>query len=124
MVEAKDKNFVFSPLSIQLALSLLTNGSSGTTKTELLSFLRAESLDDLNSSFVQLLDTLCQTTKGDSVVSVVGGVWIDQSLLLKPSFVANAMKIYKAKIETVDFQNEVSHLPLSSLVLLTMHFDE
>lgn len=118
MVKAKDKNFVFFPLSIQLALSLLTNGSSGSTKTELLSFLRAENLDDLNSCYVQLLDILCQTTKGDSVVSVVGGVWIDQSLLLKPSFITNATEIYKAKIETVDFQNKVSHLPLFSLVLL------
>lgn len=54
MVEAKNKNFVYSPFSIQLALGLLTNGAAGSTKTELLAFLGSENLDDLNSCHKQL----------------------------------------------------------------------
>ncbi|KAL5700677.1 hypothetical protein ACHQM5_026096 [Ranunculus cassubicifolius] len=104
--EAKDKNFVFSPYSIQLGLSLLTNGSTGSTKTELLNFLEAENLDNLNSKSEQVLQSLCKTKKGDSVLSLVGGVWIDQSLTIKPSFQDNAAKVYKAKAETVDFKDE------------------
>ncbi|KAL5725476.1 hypothetical protein ACHQM5_008617 [Ranunculus cassubicifolius] len=105
--EAKDKNFVFSPYSIQLALSMLTNGSAASTKTELLNFLEAENLEDLNSKSEQVLDTLCKIVGGDPVLSVIGGVWIDQSLTLKPLFQANAAKVYKARAETVDFKDEV-----------------
>ncbi|KAL5725422.1 hypothetical protein ACHQM5_008569 [Ranunculus cassubicifolius] len=107
MNEVKDKNFVFSPFSIQLALSLLTNGSTGSTKTELLTFLEAQSLDDLNSKSEQALRKLCKNKKGDPILSVIGGVWIDRSLTIKPSFKDNAERVYKAKAETVDFQDMV-----------------
>ncbi|KAL5725536.1 hypothetical protein ACHQM5_008672 [Ranunculus cassubicifolius] len=104
--EAKDKIFVSSPYSIQLALSLSTNGSTGSTKTELLNFLEADNLDDLNSKSEQVLDTFYESEEGDPVLSVIGGVWIDQSLTIKPFFKANAAKVYKAKAETVDFKDE------------------
>ncbi|KAL5705109.1 NADH:ubiquinone reductase (H(+)-translocating) [Ranunculus cassubicifolius] len=104
--QAKDQNFVFSPYSIQLALSLLTNGSTGSTKAELLTFLEEENLDDLNTKNGRLLDLLCKIAEGDPILSVVGGIWIDQSLTLKPTFKRNAEKFYKAKVDTVDFQDK------------------
>ncbi|KAL5718597.1 hypothetical protein ACHQM5_011482 [Ranunculus cassubicifolius] len=103
---AKDENFVFSPYSIQLGLSLLTNGSSGLTKTELLNFLEAENMDDLNSLSEKVLDTLCKSQNGDPVLSLLFGVWIDESLTIKTPFKDTVAKVYRAKAETIDFQDE------------------
>ncbi|KAH7846769.1 hypothetical protein Vadar_017930 [Vaccinium darrowii] len=47
--ESKDSNLVFSPLSIHVVLALIAAGSKGPTQTQLLSFLNANSTDDLNS---------------------------------------------------------------------------
>ncbi|KAF6158850.1 hypothetical protein GIB67_012493 [Kingdonia uniflora] len=49
MGEAEDKNFVYSPVSIQLALSLVASGSTGKTLEQMLGFLNSKSLDDLNA---------------------------------------------------------------------------
>ncbi|KAF9596851.1 hypothetical protein IFM89_013899 [Coptis chinensis] len=103
---AKDKNFVFSPCSIQLALSFLTNGSSGSTLKELLTFLEAQNLDDLNSVAWKFIETLTGSTDGGPILSFVGGVWVDQSRTLKPTFITLAERIYKAKAESVDFRNK------------------
>ncbi|KAF9598288.1 hypothetical protein IFM89_026555, partial [Coptis chinensis] len=103
---AKDKNFVFSPCSIQLALSFLTNGSSGSTLKELLTFLEAQNLDDLNSVAWKFIETLTGSTDGGPILSFVGGAWVDQSRTLKPTFITLAERIYKAKAESVDFRNK------------------
>ncbi|KAF5197677.1 hypothetical protein FRX31_012736 [Thalictrum thalictroides] len=74
VVEAKkDKNFVLSPICIQLGLSLLANGA-----------------------------------KDSILLSFLGGIWIDQSLSLNPKFLTDAQDIYKAKVDTVDFQYEAN----------------
>ncbi|KAF9608679.1 hypothetical protein IFM89_010463 [Coptis chinensis] len=99
--EAKDKNCVFSPCSIQLALSLLANGS---TLEELLTFLEAENLNQVNSVSAALIDSA--TPDRGPILSFVGGVWVDQSLTLNPTFKSVAENIYKSKAETVDFQDK------------------
>ncbi|KAF9613597.1 hypothetical protein IFM89_009267 [Coptis chinensis] len=104
--KAKDKNFVFSPCSIQLALSFLTNGSSGSTLKELLEFLDAKNLDDLNSVGMKYIEILTGSTDGGPILSFVGGAWVDQSWTLKPTFMTVAEEIYKGKAESVDFQNK------------------
>ncbi|KAF6147190.1 hypothetical protein GIB67_009582 [Kingdonia uniflora] len=105
---AENSNFVFSPLSIQLALSLLATGSMGKTLEQMLSFLNADSLDDLNSVSSGLIESLNTKTEGDTLLSCVGGVWIDQSLTIKPSFKEVANTIYRAETEVADFQNKAS----------------
>ncbi|KAF6136331.1 hypothetical protein GIB67_024471 [Kingdonia uniflora] len=103
---AENSNFVFSPLSIQLALRLLATGSMGKTLEQMLSFLNADSLDDLNSVSSGLIESLNTKTEGDTLLSCVGGVWIDQSLTIKPSFKEVANTIYRAETEVADFQNK------------------
>ncbi|KAF5180578.1 Serpin-z4 [Thalictrum thalictroides] len=105
--DAKDKNFVFSPYSIQLGLGLVANGATGSTRREFLTFLDAENLNDLNSRDKQLVDKFSQTSENGPIVSFVGGIWVDQSSTLKPTFKQTAETIYKAMAESVDFQDEM-----------------
>ncbi|XP_026459017.1 serpin-Z2A-like [Papaver somniferum] len=47
--ESENKNFVFSPFSIENALGLLASGASGETLKQILGFLNTESLDHLST---------------------------------------------------------------------------
>lgn len=49
--EGKDKNIVCSPVSIQLVPSMIAARTKGSTQDQLLSFLRAESIDHLKEKF-------------------------------------------------------------------------
>nr|XP_017229581.1 PREDICTED: serpin-ZX-like isoform X1 [Daucus carota subsp. sativus] len=111
----QDSNLVFSPISIQVVLSLLAAGSSGETRDQLLSFLKAESVDELNSVYALLVDVVFAdgSSSGGPRVSVANAVWLDESLSFKPSFQHVAETMYKAASHRVDFQNkaeEVKHL--------------
>ncbi|KAM1075349.1 hypothetical protein ACFX1X_020487 [Malus domestica] len=55
MTEGKGKNIVYSPPSIQVVLFLITVGSKGLTKDQLLSFLKSESSYQLNSLAAHLV---------------------------------------------------------------------
>ncbi|KAF6157443.1 hypothetical protein GIB67_004381 [Kingdonia uniflora] len=103
---SENSNFIFFPLSIQLALSLLATGSTGKTLERMLSFLNADSLEDLNFVSSRLIESLNTKSEGDTSLSCVGGVWIDQSLTIKPSFKEVANTIYHAEAKVVYFQNK------------------
>ncbi|KAL5721880.1 hypothetical protein ACHQM5_005466 [Ranunculus cassubicifolius] len=107
---AKEKNFVFSPCSIHLAMSLLANGSSGSTLKEFLDFCEAETLDDLNSVATELVTALMASTKKGPKLSFVSGLWVDQSLSLNPNFETVAESIYKGKAKAVDFKNNAQEV--------------
>ncbi|KAF9598293.1 hypothetical protein IFM89_026560 [Coptis chinensis] len=76
--------------------------------TELLTFLEAENLNDLNSVATELIDILTESTKDGPILSFVGGLWV--SCNLKPTFVAIGERIYKAKAESVDFRNKAKEV--------------
>ncbi|KAM7274109.1 hypothetical protein ACFE04_028773 [Oxalis oulophora] len=57
--EGKNKNIVFSPLSINVALSLMANGyKAGPTQNQILSFLGFKTMDDLNSASSKIVSVL------------------------------------------------------------------
>lgn len=109
----KGSNFVFSPLSIRAALSLAAAGSQGQTLHQFLSFLGSTSIDHLNAASDRLLASVRVTgaERDDGAgnktrLSFVNGVWVDQSLTLKPSFNEIANSIYQAAATSLDFQNK------------------
>ncbi|KAL6982836.1 hypothetical protein U1Q18_016229 [Sarracenia purpurea var. burkii] len=106
--EAKDSNLVFSPLSIHVVLSLVAAGSKGPTLDQLLSFLKSKSADDLNSLTSQFITLVLADggPRGGPRLSFANGVWIDQSLPLKPSFKHVVDTVYKSASNHVDFQTK------------------
>lgn len=103
-------NVVFSPLSLQLAIGLVAAGSEGETLKQLLSFLKAESTEELNSLALLLVKHLFSGgfPSGEPTLSLANGVWIDKSLSFKPYFSKVVYDVYKAASVVVDFQNKVS----------------
>jgi len=107
-----DKNVVISPLSIHVMLSLIAAGSNGSTRDQLLSFLNSKSIDLLNSFASQLI-TVVAAASGGPCLSFAGGIWLDRSLSLKPSFKQLVDSQYKAVLAQVDFKTKVPIYMLS-----------
>ncbi|XP_057436731.1 serpin-ZX-like [Lotus japonicus] len=101
--EYQDKNLIFSPFSLHLVLSVMAAGSNGSTLDQLLSFLRSNSTNHLNTFFSQLLSVVLSDS---DVVAFVNGMWTDKSFSLTHSFKQLVATHYKSTLDSVDFQTK------------------
>ncbi|XP_058783173.1 serpin-ZX-like [Vicia villosa] len=110
--EYKEKNIVFSPLSLQIILSIIAVGSDGSTHHQLLEFLHANSTKQLKTLCSQLVSYVLADNRpaGGPLVSFVNGVWIQRSLSLQPSFKKSVATDFKAAIDSVDFATEADEV--------------
>jgi serpin B len=112
--EGKDSNMVFSPSSINVLLCLITAGSKGPTRDQLLFFLKSKSNDQLQlqSLASELIAVVFADgePRGGPRLSFASGVWVDRSLSLKPSFKLVVDKAYKAALDQVDFQTKAAEV--------------
>ncbi|XP_050881739.1 serpin-ZX [Lathyrus oleraceus] len=110
--EYKEKNIVFSPLSLQIVLSIIAAGSEGSTQHQLLEFLRSDSTDQLKTLCSQLVSCVLadNTPAGGPLVSFVNGVWVQQSFSLQPSFKEIVVTDFKATLASVDFVTKASEV--------------
>lgn len=100
-----DKNAVFSPLSISVTLSLAAGGAKGTTLDQFctcLKFKDAHQLHELSSQVINVVLTDGSASGGPSL-SFVNGVWVDQSMTLKPSYRGLVKNQYNTEARSVDF---------------------
>ncbi|RXH86790.1 hypothetical protein DVH24_022063 [Malus domestica] len=88
VTEGKSKNIVYSPLSIQVMLWLITAGSKGPTQDQMLSFLKSNSVDQLNSLASHLVPLVFAngSARGGPCLCFANGLWVKKSLLIKPAF--------------------------------------
>ncbi|KAI3673120.1 hypothetical protein L6452_39235 [Arctium lappa] len=79
------------------------------TLDQLLSFLKANTIDDLNALSSQLVSSVLAdgSQSGGPRLCFVNGVWVDQTLPLKPSFKQVVDGVYKAASNQVDFITKV-----------------
>ncbi|CAI0546924.1 unnamed protein product [Linum tenue] len=111
LTEARDHNAVISPASIHAVLSLIAAGSSGPTREQLLSFLNANSIGQLNFHAFQVASALADGGAGGGpTLSFVNGAWVDKSLSLRHSFKQVAGSFYKAVPLEVDFKYRASEV--------------
>ncbi|XP_031484554.1 serpin-ZXA-like [Nymphaea colorata] len=106
--EAREVNLVFSPLTLHIALSMVAAGSKGRTGDQILSFLRARTNEELNSLSAQIVSLILAdgSTLGGPTLSSANGVWVDESMPLKPAFAEIVKGVYGAEAKAVDFQTK------------------
>ncbi|XP_044947687.1 putative serpin-Z8 [Hordeum vulgare subsp. vulgare] len=102
----RDRNLVFSPLSIHAALALLAAGAGEETLKEILRVLGARSRRELEDSVERLLDGSLDPDGGGPTVAFACGVWSDLTRPLKPAFRDAVVGRYKAEASSVDFRND------------------
>ena len=114
-IKAKNSNLVLSPASLHIVLSLIASGwtgSSGSTRDQTIKFLKSKSSDDLNKLSSELVSVVFAVGSaiGGPKLSFANGVWVDQTLPLKPTFKQVVDNVYKATSNQVDFLHKVSLL--------------
>lgn len=110
----KVTNFVVSPLSFQVMLSLIATGSStGRNLEQLLFYFGSKNIQELKFLCPQIVSIITKL-HGDHgknlaagpLVTFVNGAWVDQSFGLRPSFEAILKDAYKAEAKGVDHANK------------------
>ena len=101
-----DKNYMFSPLSVKMALALAANGAEGDTKNEILNTLGIKNLDEFNALSKDLIkrysktDVLC--------LNIANSIWINKDKTkqnFSNDFKSLATEYYNADVKTVDNKN-------------------
>lgn len=100
------KSFVYSPLSITYVLSMVNDGSEGTTRTELqhaLGFGDGE-IKEVNGFCKALIDGL---PKVDTSVQIhiANAIYVNKNYTLKKQFQQDMKDYYRANAESLDFSS-------------------
>ncbi|KAL3637265.1 hypothetical protein CASFOL_019564 [Castilleja foliolosa] len=103
-----DLVLVFSPLSIHVVLGMIAAGSDGSTRHQLLRYLKAKSVQQLTSQASQFVTLLFAdgAPLGGPRLSFSNGVWVEQSLNLEPSFKQIVENDFRSALYHVDFKFE------------------
>ena len=104
-------NVVFSPSSLAVALSMLGNGASGSTRTEIASTLRSSGLSDQqqDAGWSALTADLAAagSTSGVTLQSA-NSLWLQRNLPMNPDFMALLSQYFRAGVWQVDFINDLT----------------
>ena len=106
LYRSKPGSMVYSPLSLQYALSMAANGASGETLTEILSALGVgtDGVDALNAYNKVLLDELPAVDLNVSI-NLADAILVDERYLLQESFRKQISDQYYAPVEYLSFAN-------------------
>jgi len=111
-----DQNYMFSPLSIKMALMLTANGASGETKTEIANALGYEmnvddGIDSFNKAAKDLIERYSKTE--NLKLNIANSVWINESKThqeFSQNYKDIAAEYYNADIKTVNEANAVKEI--------------
>ncbi len=106
-----DKNYMFSPLSIKMALALAANGASGETQAEIVKALGITSLEDFNVFSKDLIARYSQT----EILSldIANSIWMNQdktSQKFSNTFKKTATEFFDAEVKTVSNASAVREI--------------
>ncbi|MEA5126549.1 MAG: serpin family protein [Proteiniphilum sp.] len=100
----EDKNFMVSPLSLSIALSMTWNGAAGETKASMQQTLKMDGFpdDDLNNYYKKLKEALLKTDPSTKL-SIANAIFTNQFIPIKSDFIATNQSFYGATVKPVDF---------------------
>lgn len=113
LIRQPDKNVVISPLSVQVALYMATNGAKGATENEMLDVLQCKGCDikSINEQ-TKLLVQLLSKESGHPTLSLANGFFYDdRRLTLSPTFKKD-LADYDCVFENANFTNKTQALDL------------
>lgn len=106
-----DTNYMFSPLSVKMALALAANGASGETQKEILDTLDISDLQSFNSYSKKLIDMYSSVDV--LKISIANSIWLNKSNLptdFSHEYKKTAEDFYSASAGAVYRKNAVSQI--------------
>ena len=109
--EAAEKDYIISPLSMQILLGMVLDGAQGDTADEICNVLgygkgQKADVDQFSLSMMEQLPNMDRKTK----LSLANALFSDKSFPVLDSYKSNVSKYYKAEIQNLDFSNSASAL--------------
>ena len=118
------KNMMISPLSISIAMTMMSNGASGDNIAEMKEVLGFGDMEfsDLNAQFADLIQSLVEADK-DLVLEIANSVWMTDGFApdVKQDFIDVLTEFYDAAFFTEDFQDEATVSKINSWVSEKTH---
>jgi len=105
----KDKNYMFSPLSVKMALALAANGADGTTKQQILDCICIDDINSFNELSKELIKRYSQTE--NLKLSIANSIWINSdktAMRFSTDYEEKAKEFYNADVKTTNNKNAVS----------------
>ncbi len=98
-------NTLISPLSIELAFSMLTNGAVDASREQLESFLGGLDIETLNKYNKKYVESVVNNK--DLSFNVANSIWLknDENLSVKDTFLQTNANYYNAQVYSADFDN-------------------
>ncbi|KAB0369000.1 hypothetical protein FD755_019005 [Muntiacus reevesi] len=107
-LENPNKNVIFSPLSISIALGFLSLGARGSTLTEILEGLKFNLTEtpetEIHQGFQHLLQTLNQPSN-QLQLSVGNAMFVQEELKLLDKFIEDAQVLYASGAFSTNFKD-------------------
>ena len=107
----KDKNYMFSPMSIKMALAMAANGASGETQQQILNALGLTNLDEFNALSKDLIARYSQT---DILkLNIANSIWMNKdktSQNFSSIFKNTATEFYDAEVKSINNSNAVKEI--------------
>ena len=118
------KNMMISPLSISIAMAMVSNGASGDNIAEMKEVLGFGDMEfsEINAQFANLIQSLVAADK-DLVLEIANSVWMDDVFApdVKQDFINVLTEFYDAAFFTEDFQDEAAADKINSWVSEKTH---
>ncbi len=104
--ENPETNIIISPLSLNIALSMVYNGADGQTSEEMKNVLEYQNLtiDEINDCYYLLIDQL-QSVDRKVELSIANLLMIDENFYVSSDFFKTLHKKYYAEAENADFSD-------------------
>ena len=101
-----DKDYIVSPLSMQLLLGMILNGAKGETADEIIKVLgygKGE-IDDVNKFSSSIM---CQLPHLDNktTLALASAIYVDKGYSLRDSYVSAVKLYYEAEVSNLDFSD-------------------
>lgn len=107
LIQADEKNIIFSPYSLSIALGMIYSGADGSTQSQMarvLGFpLHKEALSRSFALLTRILSTDFKKWGEEFVFNVANGLWVQRGQAVLPAFSKNIVDNYKGIVKTVDF---------------------
>jgi|GEM_PF-281105 len=104
-----DKNYMFSPLSIKMAMAMAAVGADGATKDEILKTLQINDLDSFNEQSAQLIKEYSENEKVK--LNIANSLWLNtdyyKNVDFESTFKDVIQKYYQADSEKVNNKDAV-----------------
>ncbi len=110
----KSENILFSPLSLTSALSMLENGASGISQTEIMDVLNIESDESLNMTYNSLINHFNDISNLDkdykTTINLSNSFWFqEKDLIVKDRYINTIKEQYDGDIYSVVFDEETKN---------------